>query len=149
MMPNTDSAGRSICPLPYLLDQLQTLNPGPHEFHHWALTAPPKPSSDCSQRSTHTPGRPITCALFSIQHHSHLQTFIKCPLQIPATCRLSGDPENHECCLLRVQLSQRSPSPTDQPGGSLLPLIGHKIGHVLGVARPWQPCQVHAEVPGE
>ena len=56
-------------------------------------------------------------------------------------------------------LLQRSPSgpcpplqahpPPHQPRGTPPPLIGHKIGHVLGVSRPREPRQVHTEVPGE
>lgn len=41
------------------------------------------------------------------------------------------------------------PLSSHQPGGAPPPLIGHKIGHVLGVARSWEPRQVHTEVPGE
>ena len=41
------------------------------------------------------------------------------------------------------------PTPPHQLRGILPPLIGHKIGHVLGVARPWEPRQVCTEVPRE
>lgn len=44
---------------------------------------------------------------------------------------------------------QAHPPPPHQPRGTPPPLIGHKIGHVLGVSRPWEPRQVHTEVPGE
>lgn len=94
LMPSMGSAGDPLA-LPHLPEQPQALNPGPHKFLCWPSSLhPSKPCSDFSQRSTLTPGTPITCALFSTQHHSLLQTFIKCPLQVPATCHLPRDPES-------------------------------------------------------
>lgn len=44
---------------------------------------------------------------------------------------------------------REAPDPAHQPGGAPLPLISHGIGDVLGVARAWEPGQIHTEVPGE
>ena len=119
--------------------------------------------SDFSQRSCLAPGRSITWALFAIQHHPHLQNFCEYPLPVPATCCHLWDSENQwvlptlnvaiycrEVPLAPAHLIRPTASPRPhQLRGILPPLIGHKIGHVLGVARPWEPRQVRTEVPRE
>lgn len=155
LMPSTGSAGDPLA-LPHLPEQPQALNPGPHQFHRWPsslhpspaptfLKDPPSPLADlspvhCSPLSTIPTSRPLSSAL-----SKHLPCAIS-----PGTQRAG------KCCPHGKQLSQEAP-PTPatslasqpQPGGSPLPLIGHTIGHVLGVAGPWEPSEVHTEVPGE
>lgn len=119
------------------------------------------PCSDFSQRPCLAPGRFITWALFSIQHHPHLQNFREYPLPIPAAGRHPWDSENQRVLsTLNAAIHRREAPPAPahlfrptplphQLRGTPPPLIGHKIGHVLGVSRPWEPRQVHTEVPGK
>lgn len=152
--PNTGSAG-DTCALPCQLAQLQAPPPGPGEFYHWALVALLKPCSDSSQRSSPPPvgPSPVPCALVDIilatRPLSH-------SLQVAAHAISPGTQGTGKTATPRSGPTQAPPAsphllslPERQTGGSPLPLVGHKIGHILGVARPWEPCQVHTEVPGE